>query len=80
MPTTGSYMSWISGTRRTDNKTISVYNLKSAFYENKDMPNRFIQSFEMFYDAQQGFFTQFDLGPNEHRTILMYPIFRRCGL
>lgn len=56
----------------TENKTISVYNLKSAFYEKKDMPNRFIPSSETFYDDKIGFFAQFDLGPNEHRTVLMY--------
>jgi hypothetical protein len=56
-----------------DNKTISVYNLKSAFYESKDMPHKFIQSYEMFYDDKESvFFSEFTLKPGERRTVLMY--------
>lgn len=54
------------------NKTISVYNIKSAFYESKDTPHRFIQSADVFYDDSQGFFTEFTLKPHERRTVLMY--------
>jgi hypothetical protein len=53
-------------------KTISVYNLKSAFYETMDSPSMFIQSYEIFYGDQDGFFSQFVLSPHEHRTVLMY--------
>jgi hypothetical protein len=55
-----------------ENKTISVYNLKSAFYEKKDTPARFVQSYEMFYEDGKGFFSEFTLQPNERRTVLMY--------
>ncbi len=55
-----------------ENKTVSVYSLQSAFYENKDMPHRFITSWGTFYDSKLGFFTDFNLEPNEHRTVLMY--------
>lgn len=54
------------------NKTISVYNIKSAFYEKKDTPHKFVPSAEIFYDDSQGFFTQFTLPPHERRTVLMY--------
>ncbi|HTY91526.1 MAG TPA: hypothetical protein VMC84_10150 [Methanocella sp.] len=54
------------------NKTISVYNIKSAFYESKDTPHKFVPSAEVFYDAGKGFFTEFTLPPHEHRTVLMY--------
>jgi hypothetical protein len=55
-----------------ENKTISVYNLKSAFYESKDLPHKFVQSYEMFYSDQGGFFSEFTLKPNERKTVLMY--------
>ncbi len=55
-----------------ENKTISVYNLKSAFYEKKDMPHKFVPSSEIFYGENEGFFSEFTLPPHEHRTVLMY--------
>ncbi len=55
-----------------ENKTISVYNLKSAFYEKKDTPHKFVTSAEIFYEEGKGFFTEFTLQPNEYRTVLMY--------
>jgi hypothetical protein len=53
-------------------KTISVYNLKSAFYERKDTPARFVPSYEMFHDDRQGFYSEFTLPAQEHKTVLMY--------
>jgi hypothetical protein len=54
------------------NKTISVYNLKSAFYESKDTPHKFIQSYDMFFDESEGFYSEFTLSPDERVTVLMY--------
>lgn len=51
---------------------ISVYNLKTAFYEKRDIPSKFMTSYEMFYDDRRGFFSQLTLAPGEHRTVLMY--------
>lgn len=56
----------------SENKTISVYNIKSAFYETLDNPGRFIQSSEIFYDDNKGFFSQFVIQPNQQMTVLMY--------
>lgn len=53
-------------------ETISVYNLKSAFYQNKTYPNTFIPSYEMFYADGQGFYSQFDMAPHERKTVYMY--------
>lgn len=55
-----------------ENKTISVYNIKSAFYEKKDTPHRFVPSSEIFYEDKLGFFSEFTLPPHERRTVLMY--------
>lgn len=55
-----------------ENKTISVYNIKSTFYESKDMPHKFVPSAEIFYEDRQGFFSEFMLPAHERRTVLMY--------
>lgn len=54
------------------NQTVYVNYFPSSFIERYDSDGRFVTAQEIFYDSSEGFFSVFDIGPHERRTVYVY--------
>jgi len=56
-----------------ENQTIYVNYFPSAFIERYDGKGNFVSAQQMFYDDKQNlFFSMFEIGPHERRTVYVY--------
>ncbi len=55
-----------------ENQAIYVNYFPSAFIERYDGEGRFVSAQQMFYDPAEGFFSGFEIGPHERRTVYVY--------
>ncbi len=54
------------------NQTVYVNYFPSAFIERYDGQGRFVSAQQIFYDQDMGFFSVFEIGPHERRTVYVY--------
>jgi hypothetical protein len=55
-----------------ENQTVYVNYFPSAFIERYDGKGNFVSAQQMFYDPVEGFFSVFEIGPHERRTVYVY--------